>query len=152
MELEQRIRRLEDRAAIIELTSTYCFLVDDGRFDELVDNWFAADAVCDFRSRTGGGQPMISEGREAVRRFFKEVVAGTLREMTHTTHNHRVVIEGDRASGDCYFELTARNTGTSEAMVGAGRYSDRYVRVSGRWRFLERNADIFYIVPLSRGW
>lgn len=152
MDLEQRVRQLEDRAAIIELTSTYCFLVDDECFDELVDNWFTEDATCDFRIRTSDGQPMISEGRESVRRFFKETVATMLKDMTHTTHNHRLDIDGDHASGHCYFELTTRSAATSEPMVGAGRYSDRCVRVDGRWRFQQRNADIFYIVPLSQGW
>ena len=47
-DLEARLRALEDREAIRELRATYCFLVDDGRFDELVDGCFTDDARCDF--------------------------------------------------------------------------------------------------------
>jgi hypothetical protein len=38
---EDRLQALEDREAIRELQAAYCFLVDDGRFDELVDGCFA---------------------------------------------------------------------------------------------------------------
>ena len=65
-----RVQRLEDRAAICELQATYCFLVDDGRFDELVDRWFTADARCDFRDTRGAVTPMVSTGHAEIRTFF----------------------------------------------------------------------------------
>jgi hypothetical protein len=37
-------------------------------------------------------------------------------------------------------------------MTGAGRYFDKFERVDGEWRFSQRKADVFYIVPLSPGW
>ena len=42
--IEQRLRILEDREQIRELAPTYCFLVDDGRFAELVERCFTEDA------------------------------------------------------------------------------------------------------------
>ena len=60
--LEARLRALEDREAIRELRATYCFLVDDGRFDELVDDWFTADALCEFRAVDGSFEPMRAQG------------------------------------------------------------------------------------------
>ena len=95
---------------------------------------------------------MVSKGREQVLSFFQETVANLLKDMTHTTHNNRITIDGDRASGDCYFELTAREANSSIPMVGAGRYKDEYQRVGGIWQFSQRNADIFHIVPLNQGW
>lgn len=150
--IHNRLRILEDREMIKELTATYCFLVDDGCYDELVDRYVREDAVCDFRSRGGDLGPFVSKGREEVRAFFKDVVAATLRDMSHTVHNHRIIVDGDRASGECYFELTARDASSGVPIVGAGRYTDRYARVDGEWLFEERRADIFHMVPLANGW
>lgn len=152
MDLAQRIQILEDREQIRELGATYCFLVDGGHYEKLVHDYFTRDAECDFRIRLGNPDPMISKGRQQVLGFFREIVASTLKDMSHTVHNHRIAIEGDQASGDCYFELTARDANTSMPMIGAGRYQDLYQRVEDRWRFSQRNADILYIVPLNEGW
>ncbi len=151
-ELEARLRALEDREAIRELRATYCFLVDDGRFDELVDGWFTEDARCSFGAADGSIEPMRAQGREEVRAFFSQGVASLLRDMAHTVHNHRISIEDGRASGDCYFELTATDVASGEDVVGAGRYIDRYRREGDRWRFAERRAEIFFIAPRAEGW
>jgi len=150
--LEGRLKALEDREEIRELRATYCFLVDDGRFDELVDTCFTEDARCDFRSAAGDVGPFVSQGREEVRVFFGQMVASLLHDMSHTVHNHRITVDGDRAAGDCYFELTAKDPAGGDAVVGAGRYLDRYRRVDGRWRFEERAAVIVHMAPLAEGW
>jgi hypothetical protein len=148
-----RLCALEDREAIRELRATYCFLVDDGRFDELVDHCFTEDARCDFRSSVEGGlEPILANGREEVRGFFTAVVASLLREMRHTVHNDRIALDGDRASGDCYFELTAIDAASGQPLVGAGRYIDEYRRVEAAWQFAERRAEIDFIAPLAEGW
>lgn len=147
-----RIRALEDREDIRELAATYCFLVDDGRFDELVERCFTDDACCDFRGADGGMPPSVSRGRAELRNFFAVAVPAALGDMAHTTHNHRIALDGDRAAGDCYFELTAIDRASGQAVVGAGRYLDRYRRIAGAWRFEARNARIFYLVPLKEGW
>lgn len=150
--VETRLRMLEDRERIRELRATYCFLVDDERFDELADRCFTEDAVCDFRPTDASFPPMVSEGRDAVRGFFSNAVPSLLRHMSHTVHNHRISIDGDEASGDCYFELTALHAASGEELVGAGRYVDRYRRVGGQWRFAARRADLWFIAPLAEGW
>jgi ketosteroid isomerase-like protein len=151
-DLEARLRALEDREAIRELRASYCFLVDDGRFDELVDDCFTNDALCEFCAADGSIEPLRAQGREQLRAFFSQGVAWLLREMSHTVQNHRISIEEDRASGDCYFELTATDATSGEDVVGAGRYLDRYRREGGRWRIAERRAEISFIAPLAKGW
>lgn len=152
-DVSRRLRAIEDRQAIEELRATYCFLVDDGRLAELVDEHFTDDAVCDFRSVRGGAKlAFLSQGRDAVRTFFTQAVPAVLAEMCHTTHNHRIAVDGDGASGDCYFEVTGRDPTSDEPIVGAGRYVDRYRRVGGRWRFAARDAEIYYMSPLAAGW
>ncbi len=164
MELKERIQVLEDRESIKELMATYCFLVDDDKCAELVNEHFTQDARCDFRFRPDGLPPLIadvqedalppfiSNGHEEIENFFRNFVGLLLKDMSHTAHNHRISVDGDRASADSYFELTARDANTSVPMTGAGRYFDEFERVDGEWRFSQRKADIFYIVPLSPGW
>jgi ketosteroid isomerase-like protein len=149
---ENRLQALEDREALRELQATYCFLVDDGHFDELVDRHFAEDARCDFRLVGSGLDPLVAEGREQVRAFFKVTVAGLLRDMCHTVHNQRIAIEGDCASAESYFELTATDAASGEAALGGGRYIDRYRRRGEGWQFEERIAEIRYLSPLREGW
>lgn len=150
--VEERLQILEDREKIKELRATYCFLVDDGRMEELIERCFTEDAVCDFRSPDGSMQPFVSRGRAEVRNFYVAVVPALLRNMCHTVHNHRITVDGDRASGDCYFELTATDAATGKDVVGAGRYVDRYRRVGENWCFEFRKAEIFYITPMAEGW
>ena len=152
LNLESRIQLLEDREQIRELRATYCFLVDDGRFEELVETCFTQDAVCDFRYRQGLPEPLVSSGRAGILAFFRDMVAKTLSDMSHTVQNHRIQIVGEQGAGDCYFELTAMDAASGAAMTGAGRYIDCYRRVQGVWQISERNADIFHIVPLASGW
>ncbi len=62
----------------------------------------------------------ISNGREEVVHFFRNFVGLMLEDMSHTTHNHGICVDGDRASGDCDFELTARDASPSAPMTDAG--------------------------------
>ena len=149
---EDRIQVLEDREAIRELQATYCFLVDDGRFDELVDHHFAKDARCEFHLVGSEVEPMVAEGHEPIRFLFTQGVAALLSDMSHTTHNHRIAVEGDSASAESYFELTAIDATTGEAVMGGGRYIDRYRRQSDAWVFAERTVEIRHMSPLREGW
>jgi hypothetical protein len=150
--LEERVQELEDRERIRELRATYCFLVDDGRFEELVDHCFTEDARCDFHATDGSFKPFIANGREEVLRFYRIGVAGLLRDMCHMVHNDRIEIDGDQASGDCYFEGAATDNLSGNEVIGAGRYIDRYRREGGHWRFSERVADIFFMASHVEGW
>ena len=64
MELKERIQVLEDRESIKELMATYCFLVDDDKCAELVNEHFTQDARCDFRFRPDGLPPLIADVQE----------------------------------------------------------------------------------------
>jgi len=147
-----RLRLLEDREAIRVLQATYCFLVDDRRFAELVDHHFTEDACCDFRDVTGAMVPMVSQGRREILEFFTNVVGALLDDMSHTVHNERIRIDADTADSECYFELTAVDRTSGKALVGAGRYLDRYRRDGGEWRFAERKARMFHLTTLEEGW
>jgi len=148
----RRLERLENREKIRELQATYCFLVDDGRFGDLVATCFAEDARCDFRDTKGVIAPFVSSGRTEILAFFENVVAALLADMSHTVHNERIRVDGDTAEAECYFEVTAKHPPTGDAIVGAGRYIDRYRRAGDKWVFTERRAEIAHMAPLAEGW
>lgn len=150
--VEERLQLLEDREAIRQLQATYCFLVDDGRFEDLAQQWFTEDARCEFGDTGSLISPFVSNGRAEILSFYKDVVAVLLAGMCHTIHNARIVVEGNVARGECYFEVTASHPATGEAVVGAGRYLDRYRRTAEGWRVSERVARIFHMTSLEDGW
>ncbi len=53
----------------------------------------------------------------------------------------RLEIDGDTASGTVYTHENLR-TLTGELQRPVGRYTDRYIRIAGRWLFAERNYDM----------
>lgn len=138
--LEQRIRALEDRESIRELTSRYCQLAVGGRADEIVA-LFTRDGVMESGETVGRGHATLLE---LYRSSFRE-----LRPIPFV-HNHVIELDGDRATGFCSLEL--RTVENGEAVTAAGHYEDRFEREEGVWKFAHRKLVFYHRVPLSRGW
>lgn len=138
--LEERVRAIEDREAIRELTARYCRLAVQGRAEEIVD-LFAEDGVME----TGDTR---ERGRSRLLELYRESFMA-LRPIP-TVHNHLVDLQGDRATGFCSLELRMVEKG--EAVTAAGHYEDSFVRVGGAWKFAHRKLVFYHRVPLSRGW
>jgi ketosteroid isomerase-like protein len=118
--------------AIQELTHRYAWYVDSRCLDQLMTLW-ADDAV--FDASADGASP-VCEGAEAVRRYFAGV-NDSVASLTHHLTTQMVVVDGETASGICYFQASAAmDDGTRQG--GEGRYEDRYVRRDGRWLFSYR--------------
>lgn len=149
---QQAVRDLLAREEIRELRATYCFLVDERRFSDLVEKCFTEDAGIDFRATDASLPPFVGKGRAELLHFFSGVVGNLFSFMAHTVHNHRIVLAGEEASGDCYFEFTGVEAASGSEVVGTGRYIDRYCREDGTWRISHRRADIFYMTTLKDGW
>lgn len=149
---QHALRDLLAREEIKELRATYCFLVDERKFAELVAKCFTEDAGIDFRAADASLPPFVGKGRAELLNFFSGIVGTLFSFMVHTVHNHRIVLAGEEASGDCYFEFTGVERATSSEVVGTGRYVDRYCRQDGTWRISHRRADIFYMTALKEGW
>lgn len=138
MDLEQRVRRLEDRFEINELVVAY-FLAADG--DDLagVGNSFTNDAT--FSS--SGTQ--CARGREGIVDFIRS--ARTRMGLTiHTPHYAQLKFHGeDAAEGliGAHLELVLGG----EALYGAVRYVDRYIRENGRWLIGSRDMRTIQIAP-----
>src|SRR4051812_34605775 len=111
--LEERVRSLEDRADIIELTHRYCDLAWS-RGGEAMADLFTEDGAF-----MPGGKPAV-KGREALRKNFGELAKRIGGEPHPYVHNHVVTITGDTAKARCYID---NRFGDGSSMSG-GYYDD----------------------------
>lgn len=139
-DLEHRIRRLEDRAAINDLVVAY-FLAADG--DDLagVGASFTEDATF---SSSG---TVSASGRQGIVDFIR----GARQQMgltIHTPHYAQLTFDGDDAAAGlvgAHLELVLGGT----AVYGAVRYVDRYARTDGQWLISSRDMRTIHIAPWS---
>ena len=81
-------------------------------------------------------------GRDAVARLYEPVIRyddGTPRTQ-HALSNLEVTVDAaaGTATSRCTFTVFQARPGGGLAPILAGRYRDRFARVAGRWRFVER--------------
>lgn len=138
--LEERIRAVEDRAAIIELTARYCQLAVSGKAEDIVA-LFARDGIMESGD-------IREQGHDRLLVLYRESLS-TLRPIPFV-QNHVVTLDGDRATGFCSLELRMVEQG--EAVTAAGYYDDVFVRENGVWKFAHRRLVFYHRVPLARGW
>ena len=138
---DERLQRLEDRFAIQDLVAEYCRAIDDRDLDAFVD-CFTADGV--LRHRDG---VMRLNGRDALRNYYAERFK-QYGVTFHYPHAHVVRFDGpDAAHG--WVSAHAEMGLAGEGWIAAFRYTDRYRREEGRWRFAERELAAWYYLPLA---
>ena len=140
--LEARVALLEDRFAIMDLVARYCAAIDGRDLEGFVD-CFTTDGV--IRHADG---IMRLEGSEAIRNYYTRRFAD-YGVTFHYPHSHTVEID---APNDAHGMVTAHAEMAlnGEAWIAAFRYTDRYRREDGRWRFAERELACWYYMPLSQ--
>ena len=84
-ELEERIRAIEDRSQIVELTGRYCHMARTGNVEGIVD-LFCEDGVLEANDTR-------VEGREKLLGMYREAFAGL--SVLPCVHNHTVELDGD---------------------------------------------------------
>ncbi len=143
--LERRIRRLEDLEEIKQLKARYAALCDANYDADGLAALFTADAVWD------GGRLGRSEGREAIRQFFR----GSSQRISFAVHNILspiIEVDGDTATGTWYLLQTCTYTNGNQAVLGAATYHDRYVREGGVWKFQHVRIESHFWTPYEDGW
>lgn len=129
--LEQRIRKIEDYQAILDLKGRYCNACDGGwgrpsHDYDTVSDLFTEDAVWDGRP----GLPMV-EGREAIRAMMQKF-REQLPFIIHHVMNPVIDIDGDTATGHWHAIIHyQRSKGASTSFAF---YEETYVRTEGGWR------------------
>jgi hypothetical protein len=138
--LRDRIQRLEDERAIVDVLHAYGPALDDGD-EEAWGRCFTSDAVWET---TGPGVRRVHhlEGRD-------ELVAFARRHTRAPEHLHKHCVFGSRLEVDCD---TARSVSyfvrvdalpDGPAVFAMGRYHDDLRRdVDGTWRITRRRAEV----------
>lgn len=129
-QLEARLRELEDQNEIRVLTARY-----NEAFDAMDVEAFVATFVPDGEFQLDDDEPL--RGHAALAAFHREIGFGKV----HHTADHRIEVQGDRATQVCNLVLggrtEARAVGSAQ-IENTGRYTDELVRTSDGWRFARR--------------
>jgi hypothetical protein len=140
-DIEDRIRRLEDRAALNDLNTRY-FLACDGDDLESVGACFTDDATF---SSSG---VLNATTRDEIVRFIASA-RGHMGLTVHTPNYALFTFTGEgRASGllGAHLEMVL----AGQPLFGAVRYLDTYRRERGEWRVSSRDMRTIHIAPWSQ--
>jgi hypothetical protein len=140
---EDRIGRLEDRAAIQELGVLYGFIMDE-RDEKGIREIFCEDAT--LRSEDG---VFAANGLEEIVSTYMGRFAA-LGPTNHFSHGHVVRLDGNdptRAIGLLASHAEVSRNGV--AMQVALRYKDTYRKEDGRWKFADRLMGYMYYLPFT---
>ena len=123
---------LEEKEAIRDLMSAYCFHVDNGEFEQFA-TLFTDDAI--FEAGPFGKL----HGRQAIFDFISAQVprSGEGPARKHCTLNHVIRVSGSEARADSYIVVLRETSGGIMASL-AGRYEDLLIKQAGSWRFKMR--------------
>ena len=122
---------MDDRQAIIELTTAYCWALDTRSWDDL-DDVFTPTATAEL-----GG---TYSGIEAIKDRVSTVLT-PLDASQHMVSTHQVRVDGDRATGRCYLQAQHVRSGRSWRAHAAGRRALRRPSSCGPadgWRIVDR--------------
>ncbi len=130
-ELEKEIQRLKDVQAIKELKSKYFRALDTKNWDEL-----ETTLAPDIETSYSDGK-LVFHGPKEVTNYFKESMPNT--EITlHQGHNPEIIIDSDtEAHGHWYLQdnliFAEGNPYEGLQIQGSAIYTDKYVKVDGKW-------------------
>ena len=135
MDIEQRLRRLEDEKAILETLYAYGHHLDYGLEDAWIDCW-TEDAVLDLPGRA------FMRGHAELRAGFRAHSHAPSMYHKHVVIAPMVTLNGDTATVSSMFARLDRYP-EGPGIRAFGRYRDRLVRCpDGRWRIRERLPEI----------
>jgi len=141
---EQRLRRLEDRQAILDCVIRVARGLD--RHDpEITRSAFHDDAVINISEFTGTLAEFLAWSRAGHEKLYGG--------HTHNITNHSAEIDGDTAHAESYVLMVLRHRDGQAVTVAGGRYIDRLERRGGEWRIaLRRLAPDWRFTADGRVW
>jgi len=151
LELEKRIRVLEDIEAIKQLKARYCYLADAGiagdlgKYDELM-TYFIEDCRVDF---PGFG---VQQGKGAVRTFFRETVHSLWSYAAHMVMNPVIEVSGEDARGTWFVHVACTARAGGKAVWVQGKYEEEYCRERGGWKWRSIRFVPDFFTPFEDGW
>jgi uncharacterized protein (TIGR02246 family) len=132
----ERLQRLEDRAEILELMSTYGATLDRRDFAAF-GRLFAEDATYG----SSAGTP--TRGRAAIQEMLEKAItsntANLPRPNSHLFFNPSIQLDGDRATAQSKGAYTVPDATTKTTqLIFFITYQDTFVRQHGHWVFQQR--------------
>ena len=149
--MEDELTRAELQAvrqAITDLNNDFCYYLDHGLVDDLVD-LFCEDALYTHGQRT-------SSGREEVRQLFESRRGLKTRTTRHIQSGLRIEIsDATRASGRSVcltFGADARPPVIPATPYLVADFIDQYKKCEdGRWRLKRRHIERIFVAPTNEG-
>jgi hypothetical protein len=139
-DLAERLRRLEDLAAIRRLFMEYKVVLDRQDFAAYAD-LFAEDG--EFVAGPG-----VAKGRAAIREMVEAMPSSGLLGRAPGDDYHVIVnplinldpADPDRATAELTWLYVVKGDDGAPKLAKLGHYNDTLIREAGRWRFLRREA------------
>lgn len=126
---------------ILDTLHTYAHAMDTGDERAWLDV-FTDDAVFDVVDAVSGVRVHREQGRDELARYIARYPKPP-HHRKHVMVDPVVTVTGSTARVRAYWLLLARGTGTgAPELVAFGSYRDRLRRQDGRWRIVERLADV----------
>ena len=128
--------RETSRSDIERLMMLYAVLQDEGRLDEVAELFRHGAFIVDKIPTAFRGAEEIGAMKHRHDRLYPD---GTLRTK-HVTTNVRITVdeEDGTARAESYFTVLQATDDLPLQVIMAGRYSDRFIRLEGKWWFEER--------------
>ena len=142
--LEKRVRDLEAREAIRDLTARYAWTID-------TEDWagfgaiYAEDAVIDHSK----WRSTSYKGREAIVNFGK-AHRDRMLNTNRMVLNERISVNGDKANAEAYFLYMYNRDGDS--WIGWGVYKWEFRNIKGAWLISRMTLLPNTITTLAKGW
>ena len=147
--LEQRVARLEAAEDIRALKSAYHTYINDTQFDQ-VTALFTDDAYVKLSYLMPGGRPWV--GKDEISAAFASMANSSLQsQVKQFLHNHVVEVTGGNTAAGTGLFIAFYGVGEQSFYV-AGKYTEEYERVDGRWLFKKMVLALYFTVPLQAGW
>lgn len=149
--LERRIARQEDHAAIERVMALYAKACDTDYDDALFCSLFTEDGV--WESNAFG----VYRGRAEIEGFMLNADWGAIRFVHHSMITQWIDIadDGSTATGRWYLvEFASRPAPdrSEKAVIIAGVYTDRLVKLDGEWKIAHCQADFAFNSDWDKGW
>ena len=145
VDLQNRVRALEDANEIRNLKAEYAAACDDNYDPDRIAALFIEDATWESQ---GLGR---FEGREAIREFFRGISSHFVFAL-HYGLNPHIEVTGDTARARWYLFMPCTVGDTGNAMWRAGIDDEEYVRVGGRWMFASKKSAPIFNTTFEEGW
>lgn len=151
-ELSARVRELEAIRELTKLRNAFHHCLNDR-------DWAGLGALFTTDARLDYGSFGDARGRSAIQEYYSALLPKMVElqgasEVVLKNFNqvHQVAVDGDRATGACFFEEHVRFDKADVVHQSVGRFSDSYLFEDGRWLFDRVKLEHYWVVPENKEW